>query len=71
MKPWHDRIMLSKLHHQNQTADYFLLTIIYQMHHKHTKKEVMKKIKTHLDNITKSYDDEMDVQKVEIYFKPQ
>jgi len=44
---------------------------MHQMHHKPTKKVIMKKIKTHCHSITNSYDDGMDVQKVEIYFKPQ
>lgn len=39
------------------------------MHHKPTKKEIMKKYQD--SSATNSYDDEMDMQKVEIYFKPQ
>lgn len=69
VKTWHDSITLSKLHHQKQTANFFLLTIIYQMHHKPTKKEIMKKNQD--SSATNSHDDGMDVQKVEIYFKPQ
>ena len=71
VKPWHDRITLSKPHHQNQTADYLLLTIIYQMHINPQRKKSRKKSRLICHNITNSYDDGMDVQKVEIYFKPQ
>lgn len=71
VKPQHDKIKLPKLHQQRQTAAYFLLTIIYQMHHKPTKKEIKKNSRLICHRITKNFDDGSDVQKVVIYFKPQ
>lgn len=44
---------------------------MYQMHHKPTKKEIVKKKINQDSSATNSYDDGMDMRKVEIYFKPQ